>query len=117
MGISLTGTNVTFNDSTTQSTTINNFALGVGQTWTDVAASRAIVTTYTNNTGRPIMVYIAMAQSTSNACVFDVDGVTVSGTAHNGGNGNSNVQCIVPAGSTYRISNGSWPFVTWMELR
>ena len=49
---------------------------------------------------------------------FDrVDGVDISVTSHNGGSGTACVSCIVPAGSTYSISNGAWPIGAWFELR
>jgi len=101
--------------------------IGVGQTWTDVTASRAYGTTYTNSTGKPIA-------------------VSVSGTASGGGNGsfvqiayvNGNeiasqtsyaanagyrhsVFFIVPNGATYSVTGTggilSTTLYLWSELR
>ena len=116
MAITLTGTAINFPVGT-QEKAASGFVLGYGQIWYNVTSSRALLTTYTNNTGRPIQVFIRMAGSTSNALVFRVDGVDISVTSHNGGSGTSCVSCIVPTGSTYSISNGAWPLGFWYELR
>jgi hypothetical protein len=116
MTVTLTGTSINFPVGT-QEKSVGGFVPGIGMTWQSVTSSRAVLTTYTNATGRPIMVFVKMADSGSNACVFDIDGVTVSATSHNGGNGNSSFQGIIPTGSTYRVSNGSWPIGSWQELR
>jgi hypothetical protein len=118
MAITLTGTGITFPVGGTQEKAASGFALGYGQIWYNVTANRALFPeTYTNSTGRPIQVFIRMAGSTSNALVFRVDGVDISVTGHNGGSGTSCVSCIVPTGSTYSISNASWPLGLWFELR
>ena len=104
-----------------------NAGIGVNQTWTDVTASRAYGTTYTNSTGKPIA-------------------VSVSGTATGGGNGsfvhivyvNGNeiayqttyaanagyrhsVFFIVPNGATYSVTGTggilSTTLYLWSELR
>lgn len=54
MATTTTGTGVTFSDGTSQS----SCAIGYGQSWVDVTGSRALNTTYTNSTGRPIQVYV-----------------------------------------------------------
>ncbi len=95
-------------------------ALGVGQTWTNVSASRAYSTTYTNSTSKPIMVSIlASTPSASPAtCNFYVDGVSIGGfgMAQAGGiqNGGS---FIVPAGSTYYVTASNFTAPSWFELR
>jgi copper(I)-binding protein len=84
--------------------------LGVGQTWQDVTASRAVGTTYTNSTGRPIFLY---AVSSSSAW-----GITVNGTALiNGGVYSYQVvvALVIPAGATYALSTGT--LGKWIELR
>lgn len=86
--------------------------VGQGQTWTDVKASRALGTTYTNTTGRPIFVSVNCALSTSTV-VLRIDGVdrmfnfATSATV--------GVCGIVPNGSTYSVLNGT--LNSWMELR
>ena len=118
MAITLTGTGITFPDGGAQEKAASGFVLGYGQIWYNVTSSRALLTTYTNNTGRPIQVFIRMAGSSSNALVFRVDGVDISTTSHNGGGASTAcVSCIVPTGSTYSISNASYPLGFWFELR
>jgi hypothetical protein len=109
---------------TTASTdTVNslNAGIGVNQTWQDVTASRAIGTTYTNSTGKPIVVAITYTNSagtsvqglTINGVVTYASGVTTAGTSGAG------FTLIVPNGATYvTVSNtGTMTKVTWNELR
>ena len=53
--VGTTGNGVKFADGTYQSTAASG-GLGIGQTWQNVTASRAVGTNYTNSTGNPIMV-------------------------------------------------------------
>jgi hypothetical protein len=94
-------------------------AIGVGQTTQNVSASRVATTTYTNDTGRPIMVYISTVNSgaleTTAQQVF-VDGIMIlyDGIQSNRRNA---VTFIVPAGSTYRLLLSGGSIETWCELR
>ena len=120
MAITLNGSTITWTNYGSQGTSATGttgYILGIGQRWQNMTSQRVLLDPYTNFTNRPIMVFIIMQASTSNACVFDVDGVTVCSTSYNGGSGSSSVQCIIPIGSTYRISNDSWPLGSWFELR
>jgi len=104
--------------------TANGFDLGVGQTWQDVTASRSNNVTYTNTTGRPILVSIIVtgSPSTDIRVVLEVDGSEVSSST--GGDAGSltrraTVTAVIPNGSTYRIGNilitaGT---IIWNELR
>lgn len=74
-----------------------------GQTWQNVAGSRVSGTTYTNTTGRPIMVSID-----ANGGSVIVNGLTIATAAFG-------VHIIVPAGSTYSVSAGA--IEGWLELR
>lgn len=90
--------------------------LGDGQAWTDVTGSRAIATTYTNTTGRPIMVALQHSLLAGVTGNFLVAGATVSQFANNGTGGTSYTHnVIVPAGATYSATNGS--ISVWRELR
>jgi hypothetical protein len=95
-------------------------AIGVGQTWQDVTASRSTGTTYTNSTGRPIQVNVVMGTYTDAAVymTLTVDGLPVAkygyGRAGAGSNGNGICTAIIPAGSTY-VMTGTW--TNWYELR
>jgi len=95
-------------------------ALGVGQTWTNVSGSRAYSTTYTNSTGKPIMVSIFATNSTAApaTCSFYVNGAFVGGfgMSQSGGIDNGGT-FIVPAGATYSVTNSNFSAPTWNELR
>ena len=90
-------------------------AIGYGQTWQNVAASRALGTTYYNTTGRPIMLSVAIVSS-GGSTTFTVGGV-VAATASGGGAGWLNTaSVVVPPGMSYVVTNGS-SISTWAELR
>jgi hypothetical protein len=89
---------------------------GQSQSMTNVTSSRGLGGTYTNSTGRPIVVYVTMYG------VFQLN-VVIAGVAA-GLNGNSTgynnmVSFIVPDGSTYSVStaSGSPTLQVWYELR
>jgi hypothetical protein len=98
-----------------------------GQTWQNVAGSRAVGTTYTNTTGKPILVQVTSNSSVGNNIArLTIDGIIVSAfkdndyytasaaTPHNVTNSG-----IVPPSSTYSItnSNSGTTIVYWAELR
>jgi hypothetical protein len=89
--------------------------LGIGQTWQNVKASRAIGTTYTNSTGKPIFVSIAIGCTNSTA-YFYINGITVAGgTGVTGYSMVNFIGGIVPTGDTYSCSG---EYVdSWAELR
>jgi hypothetical protein len=95
-------------------------AIGVGQTWQNLTASRSVGITYTNSTGRPIQVNIILGNFTDAAINMQltVDGLQVAtfgyGRAGAGDNGNGTCTAIVPAGSTY-LATGT--VSAWFELR
>lgn len=79
-------------------------AFGRGQTWQDVTGSRAAATTYTNTSGKSIMVYVAGSSAVSSVTS---DGVTTE-------NGVNVRVVIVNNGKTYSVSGN---FTKWMEYR
>jgi hypothetical protein len=95
------------------------------QTWQNVAGTRALATTYTNNTGRPILVMASVLAGGvgSFSCVPTVDGVSLPyNLAYAAGVGYLTVTPFwVPAGSTYSVttggSAGGGTLSAWMELR
>lgn len=96
--------------------------IGVGQTWQDVTASRAVSTTYTNATGKPIMVVIRPAFT---------NGQNVSGSVSISGVVAIDFACfvaatnppqypmtfIVPNGGTYILTLSVATIGRWTELR
>lgn len=99
--------------SATTATTAQN-ALGVGQTWQNLTASRALTTTYTNTTGRTIAIQIALNTPTGSKAAD----LFVSGQFFSGANGDDRVSfsAIVPPGDTYRV-DANYSIFRWMELR
>ena len=100
---------------------INNTVLGIGQSWQNVTASRAIGVTYTNDTGKPIMVntWTGNVSSTGSLSIF-VNGVRVIGNQHpSTAYMMSSGAVIVPNGATYSTEKGSGAVGTlyFMELR
>ena len=101
-------------------TTVSS-SLGVGQTYSDVTASRAKGVTYTNTTGRAILVNVCVT------CTDDDDGLTVtvggirvgfsSGYQTSGtGEWRNTMTFIVPNLTSYVVSGDSGIFF-WVELR
>lgn len=82
--------------------------IGVGQTWQDLTASRVSGTTYTNSTGKPILIKLV---STSTNIALTVGGVLISASTNAI---NSEVIAIVPSGSTYIAT---LTITKWLELR
>jgi len=134
VGVTLVGRAVINNGSATfrvrrlTSTTVSvtrvegvlNQSIGVGQTWQDVAASRAYATNYTNNTGRPLLTRIWGQAATSAAWTITgtVDGVTTgaTGMSLNGG-AYAVLDMIVPANSVYSFASNNTTKNGWAELR
>jgi hypothetical protein len=101
---------------------VQNMGLGLSQTWTDVTASRAFSTTYTNTTGKPIQIVVSGSTgggSSGGAITITVGGITVYGNwAYSGSVPAASVAAIVPSGVTYSASvSGSISLVGWAELR
>ena len=92
-------------------------AIGVGQTWQDVTASRASNVTYTNTTGKPIQVSIKSSNNTNPSTELTVDGKSVSVCSIASTGGIVSVSAIVPNGSTYKCGPIWSQIGTWLELR
>jgi hypothetical protein len=88
-------------------------SIGVGQTWQDMSASRSAGVTYTNSTGKPIMVSIR-AQTGTSDCSITVDGVQAALSLQTTAT-RQFLTVIVPNGSTY-IMQPAYSAL-WAELR
>ena len=141
-GLSLSGT-VTTSGNITLSGTVNALAagtygisitgnaatsttsVGYGQSWQDVSGSRAAYTTYTNSSGKPIMVTVACQDYRDGQNGWGtayVDGVAVgrSGGYTDGYTKTTSMAFIVQNGSTYRVDpyESGYDIVSlWRELR
>jgi len=96
--------------------------IGVGQSWSNVTASRGFNVTYTNSTGRPIQVLVTVTQqgtSQGGATLF-VNGNEVCRMGHNSAGLNTGVTnimtAIIPSGATYQVT-GTGSIPVWSELR
>ena len=89
--------------------------IGVNQTWQDLTASRVAGTTYTNSTGKPIMLSVNTTYSSSNTTILYVNGVSTQVNAIDQGYAHPTIVCIIPNGATYSITG--WVAGKWSELR
>jgi hypothetical protein len=93
--------------------------IGVGQTWQDVQSSRSLGVTYTNTTGKPIMVFASFAEISQFVIYYAVvNGLTIAfgRSPFNGTNGYYAASFIVPDGNTYSFT-GPDSVLDWIELR
>jgi len=85
--------------------------LGVGQTYSDVGASRVAGLPYTNPSDKPILIIIKGTNGSSVEVV--VDGITMPVAATNTVNAFPTASVVIPPGSTYSCS---FAFTEWFEL-
>ena len=94
---------------------------GVGQTLTNYTSSgRAMSTTYTNSTGKPISVMFSPNASANLFCSALIDGnvVEFQQFTPSGGGGCAAFFIMVPNGSTYQMRNdGNASIYCWYEWR
>ena len=93
-------------------------ALGVGQTWQDMTASRSVGVTYTNSTGKPIMISIKFT-GVDAGVLLDIDGdnVMTSDISSAANSVGMSAVGVVPNGSTYLIHSGGGTYASFFELR
>lgn len=99
---------------------LKNSVLGLGQTWQNVTASRVLGTTYTNTTGKPILIQVSIDITTIGLWSATVAGVIVSDVKANPSYQDYvNFSFIVPNGSTYSVTqvSGAYVAMLWSELR
>lgn len=114
MAITFNGTNITFNDGTTQNTAAASWG-----TWQNVAASRAVGTTYTNSTGKPIQISIAVQLGPNATGYLNINGNQVNRGSNPFGDRSINLTqffAIIPNGYTYAVT-GFNGITFWWELR
>lgn len=94
--------------------------IGYRQTWQDVTASRAVNTTYTNTTGRPIQVIVTagVVGALNTEKTLTINGISLGAWNHSGSTTlvYSSVTFTVPHNSTYSIG-GTGEINKWIELR
>ena len=96
---------------------IDSSSFGVGQTVQNVTASRALSTTYTNSTNKPILISITVSGGNDNlTTTLTVDGVAVARVSNSNQYGQvKNISYVIPPSSTYSVTGS--PITLWTELR
>jgi hypothetical protein len=89
---------------------------GIGQTWQDVTASRVAGVSYTNTSGKPIMVTIGFREDTNLPNGIIVNDISVGNSSSTASANESSVSAIVPNDNTYGYPIGII-IVSWSELR
>ena len=90
-------------------------SLGLAQTWFDVTGSRVFQGLYTNDTGRPIMVFVTAVGGFMEAYVAGVL-IGRSTSAFNAG-ALTSFSFVVPVGATYAVGASGSTIPAWSELR
>jgi len=94
--------------------------IGVGQTWTNMVASRSLGVTYYNTTDRPISLAVFCSAISTGAIGLRINGVGNNTMAYGQPGGAAlSFQAIIPQGASYMVytSSGSVDLNTWFELR
>ena len=116
----LTSTSTTQALTAAQGKVLRDRDFGVGQTWQDVTAWRALGTTYTNSTGKPIYV-IVVNEFQNNADPIEVFVNNIKLLSVDKGNGVGwlgDTSFVVPAGQTYKVTKDIYSNIkSWVELR
>jgi len=93
-------------------------ALGIGQTFQDMTASRALGTTYTNTTARPILVAITVTYGSGTTMTMMIGGVSIPADGSHAATERTTNTFIIPPGMTYSYStSGGDTLYKWAELR
>jgi len=105
----------------------NNQQIGVDQTWQVVTASRALGITYTNSTGKPIVITATISGNGAGTTIIKglVNGVEITRSwasyATSGNATGAMVTFIVPTGGTYLVNfvpgGPTQTLYSWSELR
>lgn len=101
----------------TLDTTVSS-SFGVGQTYSDVTASRVSGTTYTNSSTRPIMLSIAVRDGGGSATLYVNSYIAIRLDDLAGGSaGHVQIVTVVPSGQTYKLDATGNLITFWGELR
>jgi hypothetical protein len=97
-----------------------NAPIGLGQGWVDVQSDRTLNTTFTNNTGRSILVAVTGEDNSQGSLDFEIDGMVIA-TYDYGGSAYSTIPLVsgvlVPNVSTYEVVESYAAIKVWSELR
>lgn len=93
-----------------------NSIVGVGQTWQNVASSRAFNTTYTNSTGKPIFVSVTGGKQSVGTFIQLMIGSVVLSASYKGAGDDAPVSGIIPDGAAYIVTAVGGVITNWAEL-
>lgn len=112
------GNVLTSNGTTWQSVALPNNSIGVGQTWQNMTSFRNPGVTYTNTTGKPIMIMVRATGSNPYGIniYITVDSLTVYGDTDYDFRNTVTGTAIIPPGSTYTF-DANWVYSNCFELR
>lgn len=115
-------TGLIFPDNTTQSTAGTAFA--TNQTWQAfntttraVGTSYASAPTYTNSTGKPIVVVLGRYGADGSSTTIYVGGNIAGAVSVDRYGGSETMTTVVPNGATYSVVNNYGTHSGWWELR
>ena len=121
-GVVILNNTVTSTDATqaltaAQGKVLNDQAFGIGQTVQDVTASRVLGTTYTNSTGKPILISVTVEGINDYiTTTLTVGGVAAARVGNSNQYGQTkNICYVIPPSSTYSVVGS--PINLWTELR
>lgn len=101
-----------------QTSVRNTILFGIGQSYISLTSSRALQTTYTNSTNKPIAISVILANVQSGTqVVWYVAEAAVAANTMQQNITQLAIYFIVPPGQAYRISSSSGSIGSWMELR
>ncbi|GEM_PF-3557858 len=101
-----------------QTSVSNTILFGIGQSYISLTSSRALQTTYTNSTNKPIAISVILANVQSGTqVVWYVAEAAVAANTMQQNITQLAIYFIVPPGQAYRISSSSGSVGSWMELR
>ncbi len=103
----------------TKANTADLKEIGVGQTWQDVKNDRKNDITYTNTTGKPIMINISASTTDTEKVSLFIGDEEVSFFKQYVSSSDIwvTLSAIVPSDATYRLSSEQGIINTWQELR
>lgn len=116
----VTSTSATQALTAAQGKALNDQAFGIGQTYSDVTASRVSGTTYTNSSTRLIMLSIAVRDSggTAAATLYVNSSIAIRlDDLAGGAAGYVQIVAVVPSGQTYKLDATGNLITYWGELR
>ena len=116
----VTSTSATQALTAAQGKALNDQAFGIGQTYSDVTASRVSGTTYTNSSTRLIMLSIAVRDSGGGtaATLYVNSSIAIRlDDLAGGAAGYVQIVAVVPSGQTYKLDATGNLITYWGELR